>query len=327
VPPPPAPQQPFAGPGAGQIAQAASVLAGQAVRTPVIRSAELDRRTGACVVLKAECLQRTGSFKFRGAFVAATRAREAGHRHLVAYSSGNHAAALSRAGRLLGQRVSVFMPYDAPASKVEAARSFGADVRHYDRYEQDRVAMASAYAAEHGGLLVPSADDPHVIAGQATATAELLAEHPDLDVVVVPVGGGGLMAGAVSAVLAAGSQAEVVAVEPVGSDDFVHSLASGQRESVTVGATLADGLQLATIGGLPWEVVRGRVRTAVTVEDDGLRSAVAFLVERVKLVVEPSGAAPVSALLTGTLDLRSARVGVVLSGGNVSPEKLRALLA
>ena len=327
MPQPPATHKPFAGPDAGQIAQAASVLVGHAVRTPVVRSTELDRRTGASVVLKAECLQRTGSFKFRGAFVAATRAREAGHEHLVAYSSGNHAAALARAGGLLGQRVSVFMPYDAPVAKIDAARSFGADVRHYDRYAQDRVAMASAYAAEHDGLLVPSADDPHVIAGQATATAELLAGHPDLDAVVVPVGGGGLIAGAVSAVRAAGSHAEVVAVEPVGSDDFVRSLASGRRESVAVGATLADGLQLATIGALPWEVVRGRVRTAVTVEDEGLRSAVAFLVERVKLVVEPSGAAPVAALLTSALDLRSARVGVVLSGGNTSPEKLRAILA
>ncbi|MCA1720961.1 MAG: pyridoxal-phosphate dependent enzyme [Actinobacteria bacterium] len=138
--------QPFAGPTAAQIAQAAAVLVGQAVRTPVARSAELDRRTGASVLLKAECLQRTGSFKFRGAFVAASGAREAGAEHLVAYSSGNHAAALARAGGLLGQRVSVFMPYDAPVAKVEAARSFGGEVLHYDRYEEDRVAMASAYA-------------------------------------------------------------------------------------------------------------------------------------------------------------------------------------
>lgn len=292
-----------------------------------MRSSELDRRTGARVVLKAECLQRTGSFKFRGALVAGHRAREAGVQQLVAYSSGNHAAALARAGGLLGQRVTVFMPEDAPESKVAAAQGFGAQVLRYDRYDDDRVALATAHAEEHGGRVVPSADDAAVISGQATATAELLAAHPDLDAVVVPVGGGGLIAGAVAAVLAVGSHAEVLGVEPEGSDDFVRSLASDRRESVVVGPTLADGLQLASIGSLPWEIVRGRVRTAVAVDDQALRAAMTFLVDRAKLVVEASGAAPVAALLTGGLDLRGANVGVILSGGNVSAARLAALLA
>lgn len=196
----------------------------------------------------------------------------------------------------------------------------------YDRYTDDRAALASAYAALHAGIVVPSADDPAVIAGQATATAELLAVHPDLDVIVVPVGGGGLMAGAVSAVLAASSRAEVVAVEPAGSDDFIRSLASGRRESVAVGSTLADGLQFPTIGALPWEIARGHVRTAVAVDDHALRAAIAFLVDRVKLVVKPSGAAPVAALLTGALATRDAKVGVILSGGNVDTRKLVSLL-
>ena len=311
---------------AADLAWAADHLRDRVVRTPVVRSNELDRRTGAQVLLKAECLQRTGSFKFRGASIAAARASEAGVRHLVAYSSGNHAAALARAGALLGQRVTVFMPMDAPASKVAAASAFGAEVRRYDRYRDDRVALAGDFAAQAGGLLVPSADDPAVIAGQATATAELLADHPDLDAVLVPVGGGGLMAGAVCAVQAAGSSAEVIAVEPEGSDDFARSLASGRRESVQVGPTLADGLQLATVGALPWQICADRVRTAIVVDDDSIRTAMLLLAERVKLVVEPSGAVPIAALLDGDLDLRGARVGVVLSGGNVSSQRLALVL-
>lgn len=317
----------FEGPDADALARAAEILEGVAVRTPVLHSSELNRRTGAWVALKAECLQRTGSFKFRGALVAATRARELGYQHLVAYSSGNHAAAVARAGGLLGQHVTVFMPYDAPESKAAAARDFGAVLRRYDRYTDNRAALACVYAAQHAGLIVPSADDLAVIAGQATATAELLAVHPDLDVIVVPVGGGGLIAGALSAVLAAGSRAEAVAVEPAGSDDFIRSLASGRRESVTVGATLADGLQLPTIGALPWEIARGRVRTAVAVDDHALREAIAFLIDRVKLVVEPSGAAPVAALLTGVLAMPNAKVGVILTGGNADPQRLVSLLA
>jgi threonine dehydratase len=303
---------------------AAARIEGLAHRTPLLRSRTLDARVGARVALKAENLQRAGAFKFRGACNAVAAQRPDG---VCSVSSGNHAQALALAAREHGARATILMPKDAPASKRAATEGYGAEVIEFDRYADDRDALARALAAERGFTLVHPYDDPLVMAGQGTLGLELAGELDDLDAVLVPVGGGGLIAGVATAVKALAPRARIVGVEPEAGDDVARSLRAGERVSVAVPKTIADGQQVTTPGELPWEVIRTLVDEVVTVADAEIVDAMRLLFERVKVVAEPSGATALAALLAGRVALRGGSVGVVISGGNVDAARFAALVA
>jgi threonine dehydratase len=303
---------------------AAARIEGLAHRTPLLRSRTLDARIGAPVALKAENFQRAGAFKFRGACNAVAALRPDG---VCSVSSGNHAQALALAAREHGARATILMPKDAPASKRAATEGYGAEVIEFDRYGDDRDALARALAAERGFTLVHPYDNPLVMAGQGTVGLELAGELDDLDAVVVPVGGGGLIAGVATAVKALAPQARVVGVEPEAGDDVARSLGAGERVSVAVPRTIADGQQVTTPGEHPWEVIRALVDEVVTVADAEIVDAMRLLFERVKVVAEPSGATALAALLAGRVALRGGSVGVVISGGNVDAARFAALVA
>jgi threo-3-hydroxy-L-aspartate ammonia-lyase len=307
------------------VVAAARRLAGVAHRTPVLTSRTLDQVTGGQVHLKAENLQRGGAFKFRGAYnrISALPSGTG----VATYSSGNHAQAVALAASLVGSSAVVVMPEDAPPEKVEATRGYGGEVVFYDRYRQDRAELGRTVAAERGLVLVPPYDDPMVMAGQGTAAMELLEEAGELDVLVVPVGGGGLIAGSATAAKAVARAIRVIGVEPEAGDDTRRSLAEGRRVTIPVPRTIADGLQVSTPGELTFEVNRSLVDEVVTVSDLDIVEAMAFLFERMKVVVEPSGAVGVAAVLTAAVDASGLRVGVILSGGNVSARRFADLMA
>ena len=311
------------------VRSAAAQLEGVAHRTPVLSSRTLDRQTGAAVALKAEVFQRGGAFKFRGAYNRISRlGPDERARGVVTYSSGNHAQAVAIAASLLGATAVVVMPEDSPASKMAATRGYGAEVVLYDRYREDRVALGEAVAIERGLTLVPPYEDPLVIAGQGTAALELLQDRPDLDVLIVPVGGGGLIAGSATAAKALRPGIRVVGVEPEAGDDTRRSLEAGTRVRLPeIPRTIADGLQVDIPGELTFALNRLLVDQVVTVTDPQIVQAMAFLFERLKVVVEPSGAVGVAALLCGAVDGGGARVGVILSGGNIAADVFARLLS
>jgi threonine dehydratase len=314
--------------GPDDVRTAARRLDGVAHRTPVLTSRTLDELTGAHVHLKAECLQRTGSFKFRGAYNRiSSLPGDVRARGVAAFSSGNHAQAVALAARLLGTTATILMPSDAAAAKLAATRGYGAEVVTYDRYGEDREALGTALAAERGLELVRPFDDPLVMAGQGTVALELLEDAPELDTLVVPVGGGGLIAGCATAAKTLRAGIRVVGVEPAAGDDTRRSLAVGRRIRLGVPRTIADGLQVTEPGALTFEVNSRLVDEIVTVADEEIVAAMRFLFERAKLVVEPSGAVGVAALLAGALPDAGPRVGVVVSGGNVGAERFAALVA
>ena len=302
---------------------AARRLDGVANRTPVVTSRTLDSVVGAQVHLKAECLQRGGAFKFRGAYNKISSLSEPAG--VVAYSSGNHAQAVAIAARLVGTSATIVMPADAPQAKVDATRGYGAEIVTYDRWTESREEIGAQLARERGLELVRPYDDPLVMAGQGTAALELLADVPELDMLVVPVGGGGLIAGCATAAKALRPGIRVVGVEPEAGDDTRQSFAAGERVRIDVPRTIADGLQAATPGELTFEVNRQRVDEIVTVSDAEILDAMAFLFDRLKLVTEPSGAVGVAALLAGRVE-PIGRVGVVISGGNVGVTRFAELL-
>jgi threo-3-hydroxy-L-aspartate ammonia-lyase len=308
------------------VRRAAARLEGVANRTPVLTSRTLDERVGAAVHVKAECFQRVGAFKFRGAYNAiASLEPEVRARGVLAYSSGNHAQAVALASRLLGTEATIVMPSDAPPAKAEATRGYGAEIVAYDRRTEDREEIGSRLAAERGLELVRPYDDARVMAGQGTVALELLEDVPDVDLLVVPVGGGGLIAGCATVAAALRAGIRVVGVEPKAGDDTRRSLAAGERVNVGIPDTVADGLQAPEPGELTFEVNRRLVDEVVTVSDDEIIDAMAFLFDRLKLVTEPSGAVGVAALLAGRA--RANRIGVVISGGNVGVARFAALLA
>lgn len=303
-------------------------LRGIAHCTPVLRSRTLDELTGAHVALKAENLQRAGAFKFRGAYNALA-ALEAERRDcgVCAVSSGNHAQAVALAARLFGTRAVILMPADAPELKRSATEAYGAEVIEFDRYRDNREALVRSLAAERGLTLVHPFDDPDVMAGQGTVALELLADGA-LDVLLVPVGGGGLISGCATVMGALAPQTRVIGVEPEASDDVKRSLAAGERVQVQVGRTIADGQQTPVPGELTWQVISRLVDSVVTVSDAEIVDAMRFLFERSKLAVEPSGASALAALLAGAVvPARSARVGVVLSGGNIGAAAFASLMS
>ena len=307
------------------VRDAAARLDGVAHRTPVLRSRTLDGVVGAEVHLKAECFQRGGAFKFRGAYSlistldAAQRA--AG---VVAFSSGNHAQAVALASQLLGVRAAIVMPEDAPALKLAATRGYGAEVVTYDRYGDDRAAIAADLAAERGAVLVPPFDHPLIMAGQATAALELFDEAGRLDTLLAPIGGGGLVAGCATVAAAFDPDIRVIGVEPEAGDDTRRSLAAGHRVEIEVPRTIADGQQITSPGELTFPIIQRLVSEVVLVSDGELLDAMRFAFDRLKIVLEPSGACGLAALLAGRVD-PGARCGVILSGGNVGLERFAEL--
>lgn len=304
---------------------AARRLEGVAHRTPVFRSRTLDGLAGAEVHVKAESFQRGGAFKFRGAYnKIASLPAERRARGVLAYSSGNHAQAVAIAAGLLGARATIVMPADAPLAKADATRGYGAEVVTYDRWSERREEIGARLAEERDLELVRPYDDPLVMAGQGTAALELLEDAPDLDVLVTPVGGGGLIAGCSTVAKARRHAIRVVGVEPAIADDTARSFAAGERVEIEVPRTIADGLQATAPGELTFEVNRERVDEIVTVDEAEIVDAMTFLFDRLKLVVEPSGAVGVAALLAGRVP--GSRIGVVLSGGNVGAARFAELL-
>jgi threonine dehydratase len=314
--------------GPEDVREAAARLRGVAARTPVLRSRTLDDRVGATVLLKAEMFQRAGAFKFRGAYNRISRLAEAERRRgVAAYSSGNHAQAVALAARLVRTSAVIVMPADAPSEKVEATRGYGAEVVTYDRYREDREEIGRHLAEDRGATLVPPYDDPLVIAGQGTAALELLDEVGELDTLLVPVSGGGLIAGSAVIATALVPRIRVIGVEPETGDDTRRSLEAGNRVRIDVPRTIADGLQSQTPGEVTFPINQRLLDGVVTVVDDDIVEAMRFQFDRLKVVAEPSGAAALAALLAGVVRNPGRRVGVLLSGGNVGAGRFADLVA
>jgi threonine dehydratase len=317
----------MAEPSLTDVRAAAGRLAGVAHRTPVLTSRTLNERAGVEVFLKAENFQRIGAFKFRGAFNAISRlSPEQLRAGVAAYSSGNHAQAVALAARLAGTSAVILMPEDAPPTKLAATRGYGAEVVTYDRYTQDRTALGTALAADRGCALIPPYDHPDVMAGQGTVALELIEEVGELGALLVPVGGGGLMAGCATAATALSPGIRMIGVEPAAGDDHARSLAAGQRVEIEVPRTIADGQAITTPGELTFAVNQRLVDAFELVSDEEILAAMAFAFERLKIVLEPSGASALAALLAGRVQGLPGRVGVVLSGGNVGLERFLELL-
>jgi threonine dehydratase len=320
-------------PTAADVDEAARRLAGIALRTPLLTSAALDAMTGGRVFLKAETLQRTGSFKFRGAYnKLASIPAEKRMGGVVAFSSGNHAQGVAAAARLLGMPCVIVMPQDAPRAKRERTAAFGAEIVLYDRARDDREAIARDIAARRGATLVPPYDDPLIIAGQGTAGREIVEDLAALnlapDVVVVTASGGGLTAGIALAVKARVPSATVYTAEPQDFDDHARSFRSGQREeNAALTGTICDALMARTPGKLTFAINRMLVGAGVVASDQEVAAAVAYAFAELKLVVEPGGAVALAALMTGKIDVRNKVAVAVLSGGNVDPELFSRLVA
>ncbi|MDP9120010.1 MAG: threonine/serine dehydratase [Acidobacteriota bacterium] len=304
-------------------------IAGHVHRTPLLTSRLLDERVGCRLFFKCEVFQRVGAFKARGAFSRLTQltAQERAH-GVVAFSSGNHAQAVALAARELGVRSTIVMPADAPVQKVAATRGYGATVVLYDRVSGDREEIARRIVEEEGAVLVPPFDDDAVIAGQGTLVLELLEEAPEVEVVVAPCGGGGLLSGIAVGGCGTKPGLRVFGVEPEAGDDMQRSLAAGRPVSIPVPPTIADSLQTTRPAERTLAIVRALAAGVLTVSDRELRQAMALLASRLKLVVEPGGAAGFAALLHGKVpDVAARAVGVVLSGGNVDPDRFASLIS
>jgi threo-3-hydroxy-L-aspartate ammonia-lyase len=307
---------------------AAERLRGVANRTPVVTSRTLDELVGAQVFFKCENLQRGGAFKFRGAYnrlsaLSATQ-RKTG---VVAFSSGNHAQGVALAARVLGIPATVVMPTDAPRLKLEATRGYGAEVVSYDRLTEDREAIARRLADDRGLTLVPPYNHELIMAGQGTAALELIEEVKALDWLLMPVGGGGLLSGSVIAATSLQPNINVLGVETETSDDWVQSLAAGHPIRIPPPETIADGIRTQQPGDLTFPIVQALGHGVLTVTDDEVKQAMRFMLLRLKLLVEPTGAVPIALLLSGRIDVRGQRVGVIISGGNADPGLLAEVLA
>lgn len=300
------------------IEQAVQVLEGVAHRTPVFTSRTLDVQTGARVFLKAESLQRTGSFKFRGAYFALSRlSPEERKRGVLTYSSGNHAQAIALAGQLQGTHVVVVMPEDAPSVKIKATRGYGAEVILYNRQQITREELGRQIAGERGLTIIPPYDHPSVVAGQGTVGWEINHQVPALDVLVVPVGGGGLLAGCALALHQLHPGVQVVGAEPAAADDAYRSFRTGVLHTVHNPNTIADGARTPSLGKITFPIIRKYVHEIIRVHEEAIVRAMFFLWQRTKLVVEPTGALALAGVLSHTSKFRGKKVGVVLSGGNV----------
>jgi threo-3-hydroxy-L-aspartate ammonia-lyase len=289
----------------------------------------LDARCSAEVFVKCESFQRMGAFKFRGAYnFLSSLSEQERQRGVVAFSSGNHAQGVALAARLFGVGATIVMPTDAPGVKLAATREYGAEIVYYERERSHREEIALQVARERGATLVPPFDDARIVAGAGTAALELIEAAGPFDAIVVPVGGGGLMSGTAIAAHGADPATAIYGVEPVAGDDFAQSLARGERVTIPVPKTIADGLQTTAPGELTFAIARRHHCIIVTVTDAELRDAMRFAFERMKLVVEPSGGAALAALLQGRIPgVAGKRVGAIVSGGNVDPVRYAELIA
>ena len=300
------------------VARAHERIAAHAKRTPVLTSSTIDAATGAQVFFKCENFQRMGAFKFRGAYNAlAQLSAEERRRGVITYSSGNHAQAVALAGKLLGIPATIVMPADAPRVKLEATRGYGAELITYDPSQEDRETIARRVGAERGLTVVPPYDHPHIVAGQGTAAKELIEDAGPLDVLLVPCGGAGLLSGCAVAARRLLPDCRVIGVEPAAGDDATRSFRTRSLQTVRNPDTIADGARTPSLGKVTFPLVLHYVSDMLTVDDDELLRSMFFLWERMKIVVEPTGALGAAALLGKKLDAHGLRVGVVLSGGNV----------
>lgn len=305
------------------ISAAAETLHSIAHRTPCITSRTLDRITGKRVVLKCENFQRAGAFKFRGAYNALSRlSLEQRQQGVIAFSSGNHAQGVALAAQLLGIPAVICMPDDAPAVKRAATEAYGAEIQIYNRLTDDREAFTRAIAEQRGLALIPPYDHPDIIAGAGTAAYELLQDYPEIDTLLVPIGGGGLISG--SAIAAHGLRPDltVYGVEPHDADDTARSLRQGQRVHIAPPQTIADGLRITMPGALTFPIIQQHVHDVLLVDDRMIKAAIRFALLRLKLVIEPSAAVVLAALLEGVVPSNSQVVGAIISGGNLDPALL-----
>ncbi len=307
---------------------AAARLHGQAHRTPIITSETFDQMTGCRVYFKCENLQRAGAFKFRGAYNALSLLTpEQRTRGVVAFSSGNHAQGLALAAKILYIPAVVVMPSDAPPIKVDATRGYGAEVVLYERLTGDREGIARQLAHERGLAVIPPFDHPHIIAGQGTAALELFEDIPDLDLLITPVGGGGLISGCATAAKAMRPGVRVIGVETAPANDAWQSLQTGTRVTIPVPDTIADGIRTTCLGVITFEIMQRLVDDIALVADSDVIEAMRFLLIRMKLLAEPTGAVPVAALMTRQVKgVEGKRVGIVVSGGNADPALLKQIL-
>lgn len=312
--------------GIDEIARASGLIRPIAKRTPVICSRGFNAQAGVEAFFKCENFQTGGAFKIRGASHFLARLPKSDlSRGVVAYSSGNHAQAVAIAARAAGVRATLVMPLDAPKSKVEATRAQGASIVTYDRFKEDRTAIGKRIAQETGAALVPPFDHPWIIAGQGTAALELLEDYPDLDALVVPVGGGGLISGCSIAAKSRHAGIRIFGVEPALGNDVFLSLEAGHRVEIPPPDTIADGLRTPSPGEWTFPIIQKNVERILLVSEDEIRAAVKHLLARLKILVEPSGAVSAAAVLTGKLPAGLKRVGIVLSGGNVDFDTLAGL--
>jgi threo-3-hydroxy-L-aspartate ammonia-lyase len=305
------------------VQRAAQQIAGVAHRTPVITSRTVDTRTGAHVFFKCENFQRAGAFKFRGAYNALSRlSPDERRRGVVTFSSGNHAQAIALAGQVLEIPRVIVMPSDAPAVKVAGTRGYGGEVVLYDREREDRETIGKRLAVDRGLVLIPPYDHPHIIAGQGTAALELLEDTGPLDLLCAPCGGGGLLSGTALAASGLAPDCRVIGVEPAAGDDATRSFKTKSLQTVSNPQTVADGARTPSLGSLTFPLVLQHVSDMTTVSDDRLLRTMFFLWERLKVVIEPTGALAAAAILEGGLAPRGSRVGVILSGGNVDVSQI-----
>jgi threo-3-hydroxy-L-aspartate ammonia-lyase len=306
---------------------AARRLEGHAHKTPVMTSRTVDEALHAAVYLKCENFQRMGAFKFRGAFNALSRLDAAARaRGVIAFSSGNHAQAVALAAGILGIEATIVMPEDAPPSKVQATRGYGGKVVTYDRYRENREAIAQRLAEERGAAVIPPYDHPDVIAGQGTAAAELIEQSGGLDRLFVPLGGGGLLSGSVLSAAALAPGCKVYGVEPQAGNDGQQSLRQGVIVRIEVPKTIADGAQTQSLGRYTFDIIRRGAADIVTVTDAELIDGMRFLADRLKILVEPTGCLAFAAVRRMAAELSGLRVGVILSGGNVDAARFAELV-
>ncbi|MEV6524518.1 threo-3-hydroxy-L-aspartate ammonia-lyase [Longispora sp. NPDC051575] len=306
---------------------AAKRLSGVAYRTPVLTSRTLDEHVGAQVFVKCENFQRIGAFKFRGAYNAIAHLDPDDLRHgVIAFSSGNHAQAVALAARMLGTRALIVMPADTPPMKLAATQGYGARIVTFDRYTENRFEITAALAAEHHLTVIPPYDHPDVIAGAGTTGLELLEETSDLDALLVPLGGGGQLAGCATVMRAVSPRTLIIGVESQDGDKNGQSLRAGEPVRIAVPRTIADGVTGEVTGELTFPIIQRLVDEVTVASDTEIVRAMSFLFDRMKLVVEPSGALAVAALLAGRVRLPGKRVGVMISGGNVGADRFCELL-
>lgn len=319
---------PLLSPSFEDVRAAAVRLSGAAHRTPVMQSSTADALTGASVFFKCENLQRIGAFKFRGAFNAiASLSEDRRSRGVIAFSSGNHAQAIAKAGSMLGCPATIVMPEDAPPLKLAATRGYGAQVVLYDRYSQDREAIATKLANEKGLTVIPPYNHADVLAGQGTAALELFEDIGELDMLLVCVGGGGLISGCALAADAMSANCEVVGVEPEAGNDVQLSLERGSPVSIDVPKTIADGAQTQCVGSLTFPIIQRHVSSIQTVSDAALVRTMKWFGERMKLVVEPTGCLAAAAAFENDLPIKGKRVGVIISGGNIDMSRYAELIS